>query len=192
MQSKNQRGKTGMIDFSRLNYREFDEKTFGFFFSQLWKVLRGSRLQRDEEALIQDMCHDMQSKLDSFQARSMSSVMYGLCKLQLGSVVSKDFFLSLSKAMMDKMREFNPQALANCIYAISKLDLSGRDLVDGFFLEWSRVAAGRMRDFNPQGLIQSLSHAISKLDLSGRDLVDGFFLEWSRAAAGRIEGTSIH
>jgi hypothetical protein len=129
---KMQRGEE-MLRYADQHVAAFDEFAFQVLFSQLHKRIRGS-LDDDNRQLVVRICERMEDRISSFkEGRTLSSIMYGLCKL--GVEPTRSFLKLWSEQCIAVMSTFNPQDLSNALYSLGVFDYRPNHLCTNFFLK---------------------------------------------------------
>ena len=108
-----------ILHFAEKRGEWFDEFAFQVLFSQLHKRLKGEA-QGEDRRVISRICEKMEDRISSFkQGRTLSSIMYGLCKLDVDP--SNRFLKLWSEQCVAVIGTLNSQDLSNAAYALAKL-----------------------------------------------------------------------
>ena len=111
-----------------------------------------------------DLIDEAKTYHDAFDARGFATVLHKVAKnLTRGDRIDQTSLDALLNKAWYKLNEFNPQGLANSLWALAKLAENSYYQVDHSLVNQLEYAAkGKLSQFNPQGLANSL-WALAKL-----------------------------
>lgn len=162
---KMQRGED-MQRYAEQHVASFDEFAWRALFSHLHKRLRG-QLNDESLEIVKSICEHMEDRISSFrEGRTLSSIIYGLCKLRVEP--SARFLKLWSEQCVALMSTLDPQALSNVVYALGQLELESKQLCASFFLKWSEACVVCISKFNTQDHLNCI-YALGKLKLDRHD-----------------------
>ena len=153
-----------------------------------WK-LEGNRLRRDPK--FTQLIDLVRSHCPSFAARAGANVLHALAVLHVDlgiATVDEGLAALLGEFVERESRDMNPQAVANSLNALSKLEAAAAAVSPS---GWKRLAEAAERtalDMNPQAVANSLN-ALSKIEAAAAVSPTG----WARLAeaAERTAGEMI-
>ena len=134
-----------LLQLHELHSTAFDD----IHISATWTKLKNLNGRLSESGLKTLVRHTLQmTKKGEMGARQMANVAHAVVKCALRGTTLNNLFDALASASVARVREFNPQALANTAWAYATAGHAAPQLLDAL----ASASAARVREFNPQEL----------------------------------------
>ena len=131
--------------------------------SATWTKLKNLNGRLSESGLKTLVRHTLQmTKKGEMGARQMANVAHAVVKCALRGTTLNNLFDALASASVARVREFNPQELANTAWAYATAGHAAPQLLDAL----ASASVARVREFNPQNLANT-AWAYAVLDVVG-------------------------
>jgi hypothetical protein len=145
-----------------------------------WALGKVSAYGADMMSIVAQLAQAATSQLHVFSSQELSMCLWGIARLSpareaysgdCGPCSTVAFALAIIRESTPRVASFNAQCLANCLYAMAKLELYGCD-VDAFSVACVGQIRSRkmLQEISPQGMANSL-WAVAKLRLRPQETV---------------------